>query len=259
MKTQLNLMKSIIKQLIVETHKNTMTEGIYDPGILKCIFLAGGPGSGKSHIANIIFAVDKNIIGAISPHGLKMVNSDTAFENGLHKNGINPRDLAKISDENPELFNKITIGPDSIRTKAKNITNLRKYFYEEGRIGMIIDGTGSDYEHLMKQKEQAEKLGYDCYMVFVNTSLDVALQRNHNRSRTLPDDLIKTMWNHCQENLGHFQTLFGGSNISIIDNTSYKSIPSQIQKNVDKFIREPVKNKIGKKWIQMALKLKKTQ
>ena len=30
-------------------------------------------------------------------------------------------------------------------------------------------------------------LGYDCYMVFVNTSLDVALERNRTRSRSIPE------------------------------------------------------------------------
>ena len=30
-----------------------------------------------------------------------------------------------------------------------------------------------------------DQLGYDSYMVFVNTSLDVALERNKNRSRSM--------------------------------------------------------------------------
>ena len=28
-----------------------LTEGVYDPGILKAFFTAGGPGSGKSHVS----------------------------------------------------------------------------------------------------------------------------------------------------------------------------------------------------------------
>ena len=42
----------------------------------------------------------------------------------------------------------------------------------EGRLGMIIDGTVHNMERLKKEKQQLEKLGYDCYMVFVNTSLE---------------------------------------------------------------------------------------
>ena len=38
---------------------------------------------------------------------------------------------------------------------------------------MIIDGTGHEYSKIDKLKKHAESLGYDTYMVFVNTSLEV--------------------------------------------------------------------------------------
>ena len=45
---------------------------------------------------------------------------------------------------------------------------------EVGRLGMIIDGTGHEYGKIQKNKKQhMKRLGYDTYMVFVNTSLDV--------------------------------------------------------------------------------------
>ena len=56
---------------------------------------------------------------------------------------------------------------------------------------MIIDETGHRYEKIAKLKKHAESLGYDCYMVFVNTSLKVKKERNKNRERVLPDDLLK--------------------------------------------------------------------
>ena len=52
-----------------------LSEGIYDPGIFKAFFLAGGPGSGKSFVTNSAFAGT----------GLKVVNSDTTFERNLKK------------------------------------------------------------------------------------------------------------------------------------------------------------------------------
>ena len=56
-----------------------LNEGVYDPGILKCIFLAGGPGSGKSFTANEIFGVGKGVFNSVSAGGLKIVNSDSAL------------------------------------------------------------------------------------------------------------------------------------------------------------------------------------
>lgn len=231
-----------------------LNEGVYDPGILKCIFLAGGPGSGKSRIAGELFGVQG--VASFSASGLKMINSDTAFEAQLKKSGINPKDLGRIEKENPELWDAITEKPGSPRDKGKQITTQIKNFYEEGRLGMIIDGTGDDTAKIKKQKQHAEELGYDCYMVFVNTSLEVAQARNAKRDRTLPADLVTSIWKECQHNLGAFQTMFSG-NFRIVDNTKDgDNITDDIQKAVDGFIRQRIYNPIGKQWVTTATALK---
>ena len=46
-------------------------------------------------------------------------------------------------------------------------------------------------------------------MIFVNTSEDVAQERNQQRSRTLARDEVTRMWNEVQKNIGAFQSLFG--------------------------------------------------
>jgi len=248
-----NEMKDSIKEAII----NILTEGVDDPGILKCVFMAGGPGSGKSYTAKEIFGVGKGLTSSFSASGLKIVNSDTAFEKGMRDNGINSKELARIEKEDPELWDKIT-GKDSIRTRAKELTNKQQKFYEAGRLGMIIDGTGDEVEKIKRKKQHAESLGYDCYMVFVNTSLEVALERNANRDRTLPEDLVTVIWKACQNNLGKFQSIFTG-NMVIVDNTVYKPINKNVQKAIDAFIRKPIKNRIGLKWIKTARLLKKAR
>ena len=243
----LNIKETILEQMIIE--------GVDDPGILKCVFMAGGPGSGKSFTAMEIFGIDKKLKTSFSSTGLKSVNSDSAFEAGLKKNGIDPKDLARIEREEPELLDKITATPGGIRDKAKQLTKKQKSFYEAGRLGMVIDGTGHVYSKIQKNKKYAESLGYDTYMVFVNTSLEVAKERNLQRERVLPDDLLEKSWKDVQNNLGKFQNLFGG-NFRIVDNTVYKPIASQVQKAVNAFIRKPIYNSIGKKWIKTARALK---
>ena len=243
----LNIKETIIEQMIIE--------GVDDPGILKCVFMAGGPGSGKSFTAMEIFGIDKKLKSSFSSTGLKSVNSDSAFEKGLKDNGIDPKRLADIEKNDAELWDKIANNDDSIRNKAKQLTAKQKQFYEAGRLGMIIDGTGHVYGKIAKNKKYAESLGYDTYMVFVNTSLEVAKERNKNRDRVLSDKLLTKSWNDVQNNLGKFQNLFGG-NFRIVDNTVYKPITQQVQKAVNKFITKPVYNKIGVKWIQQARVLK---
>ena len=263
-------MMSIKEEIVLQM----ISEGVEDPGILKCIFMAGGPGSGKSFTAMDIFGIDKKLISSFSSTGLKQVNSDRALETLLKKNGIDPKDLARIEKEDAELWSKIAGEPTvdtplkigifkrmkiakgkSIRARAKEITAKQKAFYEAGRLGMIIDGTGHVYSKIQKNKKYAESLGYDTYMVFVNTSLEVAKERNQNRDRVLSDELLTKSWGDVQNNLGKFQNLFGG-NFRIVDNTVYKPIGRQVQKAVNTFVKSKVYNPIGKKWIQTARALK---
>lgn len=253
--TEIHNLNEELELLKKEMFIQMITEGVDDPGILKCVFMAGGPGSGKSYTAMEIFGVGKDLTQSFSAGGLKLVNSDTAFEKMLKDNGINPKDLARIEKEEPELWDKITADPGGIRAQAKALTKKQQDFYEAGRLGMIIDGTGDEVSKIKKKMEHAKSLGYDCYMVFVNTSLEVALERNAKRDRTLPESLVTEIWKACQNNLGKFQSMFGG-NFVIVDNTVYKPVNSAVQKAIDAFVRKPIYNPIGKKWIANARALK---
>ena len=249
--------------------KQLLTEGIFDKGILKAVFMAGGPGSGKSYVATQIFGIpDKNI--NVSASGMKTVNSDTEFEFLLKKYGFETFGTGKLDiDKWPdEVFDMIAGGDEdseemTVRKKAKLMTKARKEKYMEGRLGMIVDGTGHNFQKIKKEKQQLEKLGYDCYMVFVNTSLDVAHKRNKERVRRLPEDVLEKSWNDVQKNIGGFQALFGGSNFVIVDNSNFlkaseavKKFGKIVKKYIDKFVNKPIKNFKGKKWIKHNLILR---
>jgi predicted kinase len=247
--------------------KQLLTEGVFDKGILKAVFMAGGPGSGKSYVAGEIFGIPKKINVSVS--GLKTVNSDTEFEFLLKKYGFETFGTGKLDiDKWPdEVFDAIAGGDEdsesmTVRKKAKLLTKARKQKYMEGRLGMIIDGTGHNYAKLSKEKKELEKLGYDCYMVFVNTSLNVAKQRNKERARRLPEDILVKSWKDVQNNLGKFQGLFG-SNFAVVDNSKFlkpeqakKKFGMIVKKYINKFIKGAVRNPIGKKWIKHNLILR---
>ncbi len=235
--------------------RSVLQEGIYDPGILKAVFMAGGPGSGKSYTAKTIFGGDPKSTSALATaSGLKFVNSDPAFEKFLKDAGIDPGDLGSMS---PEEFEAITDpkDPSSIRSRASAVKKkqMAKFTGPDSKLGVIIDGTGDDYDKLAKKKQALEDLGYDTYMVFVNTTLEVAQERNANRSRVLPADLVETIWTDVQANLGGFQRLFGAGNLQIVDNTVYGPLDDEVQSAVDRFLNAPVKNRIGREWIESQL------
>ena len=245
------------KSLKMLIREYLMQEGIYDQGILKAVFMAGGPGSGKSHTAKLVFGGDtKSAISTATASGLKLVNSDPAFELFLNRVGISPGDLGTMSSED---FGKVTVGSDSPRGKAKKLRDKAQAHYMDGRLGIVIDGTGDDYEKIATKKARVEAAGYDTMMIFINTSLRVAQERNKDRARKLPAHIVEDIWDDVQENMGSFQSLFGRNNFFIVDNTKYGPIPENIEKAVMAFLRMPVENPIGKVWIESELGAKGPQ
>ena len=217
-----------------------LVEGVYDPNIFKAFFLAGGPGSGKS------FVVRKTTGGL----GMKIVNSDTAFEK-LLKDADFDLDFRDMSPEK-------TLERDKIRKRAKEVTSKMQKNFVAGRLGMIIDGTGAEYGKIEIQKKMLQQLGYDTYMIFVNTSLDTAIERNNKRDRKLPLDIVKTYWHNVQSNIGKFQRLFGMKNFIVVDNNNPKeNVFRRVYKTITKLANKKVSNYIAKQWIENQLRVKK--
>ena len=218
-----------------------LSEGLYDPGIFKAFFLAGGPGSGKTFVTSSAFAGS----------GLKLVNSDIAFERGLKKANLS----LSMPDEETYFRNIIRN-----RAKAITITQLDKYV--DGRLGLVIDSTGRDYDMIARHHNMLQQMGYDCYMVFVNTSLEVALARNARRERTIPEYITTSSWNGVQSNMGKFQRLFGMSNFIVVDNNKSDLelttlTMNRVTKVVRKFITTPVSNYRAKQWMKKELEARK--
>ena len=238
-----------------------LTEGVQDKGIFKAIFMAGGPGSGKSFIAKSLFGIPEKF--NISMSGMKMINQDKEFKFLLKKYGFDPEWLDVYPDD---VFDAVTgtksAGESGMREFTKQLAKQRKNGYMAGKLGMIIDGTGHSYSKLMKDKKELEAEGYDTYMVFVMTSLKVAQARNKERDRVLPERILERSWNDTRKNLGAYKSTFGG-NFALVDNSNYLSakearhkFSSLIKGYASKWANSPIKNPIGKKWVQDQLKLK---
>ena len=147
---------------------------------------------------------------------------------------------------------------DRIRDVAKRITKKRQANYIEGRLGLIIDGTGKDYDKIAKQVAGLKNIGYECYMVFVNTSLDTAQERNKMRKRTLPEKQVEEMWKGVQKNIGKFQSLFGSSSMIIVDNNNAgEDVFEKVWKRIAMLVKKKVTNHIAKRWISQELAKKK--
>ena len=239
-------------------------EGYKDPGIFKAVFLAGGPGSGKTYIAKGLFGIPEKV--NVSQSGLKMVNSDKELKFLLNKYGFGTN-LDALPDE---VFSNLTNPNDpqysGLRTFAKDLTAQRRKLYQDGRLGMIIDGTGDDFQKISREKKELEEIGYDCYMIFVNTTLEVALDRNEKRDRVLPKSIVSDSHKEVNRNIGAFHGLFGSGNFMIVDNNQYKSeseakkrFKMLVKKGLGTFLKKPITSEKAKSWIRKQKILDKSK
>ena len=213
-----------------------LQEGVYDPNILKAFFLAGGPGSGKSYVV-------KRTTGGL---GMKVVNSDNAFEKFLKDANLS----LKMPDEE-------TDARDVQRDRAKAITKKQQANYVEGRLGLIIDGTGKNYDKISKQATELKQLGYDVHMIFVNTSLDTALARNKKRARTVKESLVIKSWKEVQSNIGKFSQYFRQNFVVVDNNDTEEDVMTPVFKQIMSLAKAKVANRTGQQWIANELSKKR--
>jgi len=217
-----------------------IAEGVYDPNIFKAFFLAGGPGSGKSWVSE----------RTLSGMGLKVINSDNAFSRALEKEKMS---LNFATQDAKEIARR-----DEIRAKAKARTGTQLKLALEGRLGLILDSTARDVARIETEANTMKHIGYDVHMIFVNTSLEVALKRNQMRARKIPDAIVISNHRQVQQNIGKLQRLFGSNNFIIVDNNK---VAEDVNPSVHKAIRRMVNRKPTSyqavSWIKRELQKRK--
>jgi len=226
-------------ECIEEGFRHVMLESINDKFLFKYVFLAGGPGSGKSYITNSMFSGQPVVI----------VNSDDIFETLLTRHNL----PFHIDSSNVEIYDKQM----EVRNSAIDMTYERMEKWVNGMLPLVIDGTGRNFDRISYQKRALNDVGYDTYMIFINTSLDVALQRVFNRERKLSSSFVIDTWQAVQNNMGRFQDLFSSDGFKIVDNTnelsgrSKEQFEDYLMRLSMKILHEPLKNKRGREIIRL--------
>lgn len=207
---------------------SNLTESIDDAFLFKAILMIGGPGSGKSYIIKNIFK-DK----------VKVVSSDAIFEFLLKKQNL----PLKIDKKNDAQY---ALQMDQ-RNKAIQLLKTPIGNYINGMLPLVVDGTGKNFKKIEIQKKELEEIGYDVYCIMVNTTLEVAKERNLKRARSVPPELVSDAWNEVQHNLGKYSQMFGSSFL-IVDNNSQLNM-QQLNKIENTILNSKLKNRKGQEVI----------
>lgn len=218
---------------VTEVANEHLSEGINDPHLFKAVFMAGGPGSGKSFMAGNLFA----------GMGVKFLSSDVVFEHLLKKSGLS----LSLDTTNPEDYGKQM----AVRARAKDLLSLRQIPWLNGMLGLVVDGTGHNYRKIKAIVDRLRESGYDASMVFINTSLETAMERNNMRTRKLSPEVVTKLWKDVQSNMGKFQALFGAGNFLLIDRNKHlgrdeiKVMGPVFKRYALKLLSKPLKNRVG--------------
>ena len=241
-----------IKESINEEFESLLFEGVHDKAIFKAVFLAGGPGSGKDYV------LDNTLAG----HGMTEMNSDKALEFLMDKEGLDKKMPASEEDKK-----------NIVRSRAKNITELRQRLAILGRNGLIINGTGDDVEKIAKIKKELESVGYESSMVLVNTADEVSKQRNIERGqrggRTVPENIRKEKWDAVQAGRPEFAKMFGDNYMEFDNSEDLRTAPPEVVNakkeemlqmfsRIKEFVSVPPKNPMADSWVAMELQKKDT-
>jgi thymidylate kinase len=96
-------------------------------------------------------------------------------------------------------------------------------------------------------------------MIFVNTSLDVALKRNAERARSLVEPMVVKSWKDVQGNIGKFSNMFRAGFIVVDNNNAGEDILNAVYKRVKGLLRKKVQNTRAHEWMATELAKKQRQ
>ena len=223
----------------------------------KAMFMAGGPGSGKSTVIKKLGLRKK----------LQVINPDDAFEAALVAAGL-PLDRSTVVDNyrivkkkylqaeeagdtelaaelEPEYLALRAIMSQSMKlfSAARSAAKKTQHEYVCDKQSFLVDGTAGDARQISKQVRELRDLGYDVAMVFVDVPLQTSIDRNIARGkagdRRLHDDTVVRSWSAVDKNKDVYSNLFG-RNFFLVDATEesfHKSI-DEIAPAVQAFLSE---------------------
>jgi len=214
----------------------------------KVLFMAGGPGSGKSRVISQLGLTDD----------FKVINPDKYYEemlkieeipldtNNILKNyskikkeyleAVESDDSKRVEMLAPE-YNRLK----SILSKNMKLFNRARSMAKQEREdcfsnleNYLVDGTGGNYREIFKQVVQARESGYDVGMVYVHVPLDVSIERDEKRGmeggRSLGSSIVKRSWNAASKNIEKYKSLFNKNFFYLESSSEVETISSDIRR-----------------------------
>jgi len=211
----------------MKTFGEYLTESINDIGIFKSGWILGSPGSGKS------YTLKKIKSGSIEP---RIINTDKVFS--LYKGEWN--NWAKI------------------QYKVKILNKKIYTLYINSMLPLFIDSTSTSPQAILRRKSILDSLGYDTdFLVFINTDLDIALERASKRERKVDSEFIKYSHQRSEEAKQYLRSKFKYFiEINNNDGELTNDVILSAYKKLIRYYNSPIENPIGQNIKKDLLEIK---
>jgi predicted kinase len=196
-----------------------LSESINDKGIFKAVYMAGHSGAGKS------YTLDRIKSGSIEP---RIVNVDKYVEHFGR-------------DYEQEFYDK-----------SKYLLMNQLNLYIDSILPLAVDVTAASPNAVVRRYGIFDYFGYDQAMVFVNCSLQTALDRAGQRQRKVPPEVVTNYYNEVQKIKGYLKQKFG---TFIEVNNDIGELTDEVVlaafRKMESFYNSPIKNKRGQEAVQI--------
>lgn len=144
------------------------------------LFTMGLPGSGKTTVARRLFDLEAMV--KIDPDAFKESHPDYDPKN--------PQALHAWSNRKAEeQFAKVLYQTIHLLTTQRRTTTSTLGLPTPA--DLFIDGTGTNAEKIVRRIQQAKAAGYRIQILYVQVTLETALERNAARERTVPESVLR--------------------------------------------------------------------
>ena len=192
----------------------------------KVIFMAGGPGSGKSTV------IRRLGLG----RSLEVINPDDHYEESLKKENIpmNRESILKkyapikkqyeeaVESGNLKLANKLEteyLELKKLLSKSMTLFNQARKLSKEkqqqkmnAEEGYLVDGTGGNYGEISKQVNKLKSLGYEVAMIYIDIPKETSVSRDSARGniggRSIGRKSVESSWDAVNKNKSAYENLF---------------------------------------------------